>query len=246
MSGMRARLVQALKAHDQAIRLFAVGDDWQSIYRFAGSDITAMTQFEQRFGFTRTVALSQTFRANQGITDVASEFIRKNPAQLAKNVVATSSERSGVIRVLMHSGNPAPALINELRELGDRVTGERVTSVGILGRYNFLEPDSLPRISGLKAEFTSIHRAKGREWDAVIVLGVTNKRGQDFPATKQDPPELALFLPAGDAMTFAEERRLFYVALTRAKHRVILMVPKTKRQASWWNSKGPSMEAQWS
>lgn len=234
MNGARTRLIQSLKQQDPSIRLFGVGDDWQSIYRFTGADITAMTKFEDRFGATRKVVLSHTFRANQGITDVASEFIQRNPEQLTKPVIASNRERAGVIRTVIYAGKPEEALVKQLADIASLHGNEKPTTatkglrIAVLGRYNFLKPKSFPRFPGLHIEFSTVHRAKGREWDIVIVLAMTDRRGSDFPATKMDPLELNLFLPTGDQLPFGEERRLFYVALTRAKHRVILMVPQNE------------------
>ena len=74
--------------------------------------------------------------------------------------------------------------------------------------------------------FSSIHRAKGMGYDFVIILGMTSKVGSDFPSTRQDDPVLSLFMPTPDALEFSEERRLFYVAMTRTKQACVLLAPK--------------------
>src|SRR5699024_7614185 len=84
-SHARTKLVQALVSRP-ARHLFAVGDDWQSIYRFAGSDIHAMTQFEETFGTSQTLYLERTFRNSQQLSTIASDFVMKNPNQLRKRV----------------------------------------------------------------------------------------------------------------------------------------------------------------
>ncbi len=82
MSQGRAKLIKALLVQAPECKLFAVGDDWQSIYRFAGADIDVFTHFSKHFGVTATNYLTRTFRSNQGISDVASRFIQKNPSQI--------------------------------------------------------------------------------------------------------------------------------------------------------------------
>ena len=86
------------------IKLVGVGDDWQSIYRFAGADISAMTQFSERFGFTATNYLTRTFRSNQFIADAASDFVMRNPAQLRKQVKASTRGDHTSIEVVFHTG----------------------------------------------------------------------------------------------------------------------------------------------
>src|SRR3546814_12448457 len=66
------------------LKVFAVGDDWQSIYRFAGSDITIFTQFEANFGACWQGRLEQTYRCNQLLADTAARFVQRIPAQITK------------------------------------------------------------------------------------------------------------------------------------------------------------------
>ena len=84
------------------MKLFAVGDDWQSIYRFSGADINVMTNFQSHFGITSQNNLTNTFRSYQGIVDVASNFIQKNSNQIKKHIKSQKDIRSNqvVIRIL--------------------------------------------------------------------------------------------------------------------------------------------------
>ena len=232
MSNARAELVKAVLHQNPEATLFAVGDDWQSIYRFAGSDITVMTQFQGLFGFTRQMTLATTFRCNQGLADLSSEFIRKNPSQISKSVVAVSDLKNAVVRVIFHAGRADPALLRQLEEMAGwaRRRGEPA-DVCLLGRYNFQEPENFTALADrfktdLNLSFSTIHRSKGLGFDFVILLGMSCKPGSDFPSTRQDDPLLSLFMPIADSLPFAEERRLFYVAMTRAKRACVLLVPK--------------------
>ena len=94
ISDPRAKLVKALKQQSAFAKLFVVGDDWQSIYRFAGSDITIFTQFEEHFGASWKGRLQQTYRCNQLLADTAARFIQRNPSQLKKEVRSTRSRNS--------------------------------------------------------------------------------------------------------------------------------------------------------
>lgn len=235
VSNSRAGLLSALLSQSPDIRLFGVGDDWQSIYRFAGADITAMTEFEGRFGFSAISHLTKTFRSSQYIADVASQFIMKNPSQLKKKVRATSrGDETAIEAVFYSNGHTDDVLENELSALAEqhRQASQKIT-VFLLGRYNLLKPERLGTWKALHGDildisFMTIHRSKGLEADVVIVLNATNKKGRDFPSTIQDDPLLTLFMPTADKMAWAEERRLFYVALTRARSKVCILVPEGK------------------
>ncbi|MFT3988998.1 UvrD-helicase domain-containing protein [Aestuariivirga sp.] len=229
VSNSRAALIAAMLAQSPEARLFGVGDDWQSIYRFAGADITAMTHFGERFGFTATNWLSRTFRSNQAITDAASQFVMKNPAQLRKTVKARTQGTSDSIEVIFHADDGMEFLARELEALAEyaREKNQKL-SVFLLGRYNFLKPTAMDGWSHRFSEFLelsymTIHKSKGLEADIVFLIGATDKKGRDFPSTVQDDPLLGLFMPEPDAMPWAEERRLFYVVLTRARSKVYIM-----------------------
>lgn len=232
ISNVRAEMIHSLLIQSPETRLFAVGDDWQSIYRFAGSDINVINEFSNIFGVTKEVKLTTTFRCNQGIADVSSQFIQKNPAQKKKTVIAHKKSRNKSIRVVFHSGSSDSAIYSQLENLYVWAnTKNKMIDVCLLGRYRFLEPANFTALADrfknrINLTFSTIHSVKGLGFDAVIILGMTDRIGVDFPSTKQDDPVLSIFMPKSDALEFAEERRLFYVALTRAKTLVSLITPK--------------------
>ena len=106
----------------------------------------------------------------------------------------------------------------------------RLPAVLILARFNFRKPDMsvLKRqYPKLQLQFMSVHASKGKEADYVIVLGL-EKGKNGFPSEKTTHPLLELLLPKAEAFAHAEERRLFYVALTRAKQHVYLVSDANK------------------
>jgi len=222
----RSKLINAIKNANPKLKIFCVGDDWQSIYRFTGSDINLMTRFEEYFGYTKRYHLTQTFRFNNRIENVASKFIQKNPSQIKKDVVTISrSMQPEVVAFLPNKGMGRfmDMIVQEISKLA----GGSAASVLVLGRYNFIndgiEYSSFKSMApNLSFEFNTVHRSKGREADYVIVLGM-NSGKLGFPTEIVDDPIINFVLSRGENFPHAEERRLFYVALTRAKHRVYVV-----------------------
>lgn len=225
----RAKLLLSLLNKSPECQLFAVGDDWQSIYRFAGSDIAIFTDFQNTFGYTATNFLTQTFRSNQGIADVAANFVQRNPSQLKKSVKAMDKTVDNVVVVRQYERmQEMENLIEEsLAELdAEASTAKKQAKVFILGRYRNQVPEKLPhwnkQFAGLNIEFKTIHSSKGLQADYVILVGLHSGKNS-FPSEIADDPLLQMVMPVPETFAHSEERRLFYVALTRAKHRVYLL-----------------------
>ncbi len=230
ISDPRARLLKHLSDSKDECSIFCVGDDWQSIYRFAGSDLHYTTHFEECFGATKMTALDLTFRFNNSISDVASKFVQKNPTQLRKTLNTKKNVSAPAVSLLRADNREDQAEQSRLHRALGRISqiAKNGSSVYILGRYRFTLPDR-DGLKTLKNEFPyldlgayTIHSSKGKEADYIVVLGLeSGKHG--FPSQKVTHPLLEAMLPPAEAFPFAEERRLFYVALTRAKHRVYLI-----------------------
>ena len=227
MSQSRAKLIKALLTQAPGCKLFAVGDDWQSIYRFAGADIDVLTHFPRYFGVTATNYLTRTFRSNQGISDVASRFVQKNPAQMRKQVQAQDPKSSQVVVVRRSSASDLEReCLASLKEIAASVSDGTRASVFILARYRIKQPTA---ISAWKAQFRmldiafkTIHSSKGLQADFVIITGLDTGL-YAFPAEISDDPLLQLVMPEPESFENAEERRLLYVAMTRARHGVYLI-----------------------
>lgn len=250
ISEPRARLVKALRdsclsGGKPKASLFCVGDDWQAIYRFSGADVSLTTLFTEYFGPTAKTYLDKTFRFNSSIGDVATKFVTKNPVQLNKDIRSVSQVDYPTVS-LIRRGEQEPASkdepsINSLEQALNAISKrvEKVENdikgqpvVYLLARFWFQLPDKVElkqlnrQYPKLTIECQSFHASKGKEADYVVIMGMqTGKHG--FPSMKVTPPILDAFLPKSEAFEFAEERRLFYVALTRAKHRVYVLADMT-------------------
>ncbi|MHC8509786.1 MAG: UvrD-helicase domain-containing protein [Rhodospirillales bacterium] len=221
----RVRLLKALLKSSPGAQLFAVGDDWQSIYRFAGSDTAVMREFSGQFGVSERMDLSRTFRCADEIAAVATKFVLSNPHQLRKQVSGVKAGKRCISIGLPET--KYQDLLSEALEKIERMhpPGERA-SVLVLGRYNRSKPFNIAALANAHARFDisfmTVHKSKGLEADYVVVTGLCS--GKDaFPSEIEDDPILNMVLSTPEKHQNAEERRLFYVAITRAKHHVFLL-----------------------
>jgi len=239
ISEPRARLIKALRDSNKGSSVFAVGDDWQAIYRFSGADVNLTTGFQDYFGPTTQTELDQTFRFNNRIGEVASKFISQNPAQISKSIKSFKQVNAPAISLLRKSSLSTQAradnTINEmangaidqvLTAISQRVT--KPSSVYLLARFWFQLPDK-ETINTLNRKYPmlqiaaqSFHAAKGKEADHVLLMGLNNG-AHGFPSEKATPAIVNALLAKEDEFKHAEERRLFYVALTRAKDRAYII-----------------------
>lgn len=236
----RAALIRALKHQQPFNKVFAVGDDWQSIYRFTGSDITIFTDFEANFGTSWQGRLQRTYRCNQLLADTAASFVQRNPKQLKKSVISSRPAISHSIRVVPVRvekykereafRDAAMQILQRLdRHLGSQADEwktadrERLT-VLILWRYNNLDPfgGRPPTFEHIEVSGLSFHRSKGLEADYTILLDVS-EGDYGVPSRIEDDELLNLVIPLPEDFAYAEERRLFYVALTRASRGTFLL-----------------------
>lgn len=233
-------------------KVIAVGDDWQSIYAYAGSDITLFTKFKESFGYGQELSITKTYRNAQELIDIAGGFIQKNSVQIKKALVSPKHISDPVV-VRTYTENVDRKqydgrggkffLIGETVEsLMDEILKEKPdSSILLLGRYGF-DAYNLGRSADFKydektgnvysqkynavyLDFMTVHRAKGLGYDNVIIVN-----GRDdiygFPSKIEDDPVLNYVIKTDHVIEYAEERRLFYVALTRTKNRVYIVVPE--------------------
>ena len=231
----RAALLKALLDQSPSGQLFAVGDDWQAIFRFAGSDIAVMREFEERFGAGTRTDLETTFRYPDSLCEVATRFVLRNPAQIEKNVRPVRSVDGPGVWIGSGGNGTGPPLHEALARIATEATQtEGRPSVRLLGRYRHLKPDMgtlRQTYPGLTLfDYGTVHSAKGQEADYVVVLGICAGR-YGFPTEITDDPLLDLVLAAPEGHPNAEERRLLYVALTRAKRRTYLLEEGGPRSA---------------
>lgn len=229
-SNSRARLLRNLmRTAKGPSHLCVVGDDWQAINRFAGADISIMSHFEHWFCNPERRLLTQTFRCPQDLCDASGEFVSLNPAQIKKSVRTTNPRMEPSLFVFAaESKEQIPDLVYaQLNHLAARLQQDsgaavRKPTVMLLNRYRVRgRPPALDHWTAQFARwfdlrYDTIHKSKGLEADYVFVLSLFEGT-LGFPCKIEDDPVLGLAMPEVDPYPFAEERRLFYVALTRAR-----------------------------
>jgi DNA helicase-4 len=240
ISQSRARLVRALKSQHPDVRIFAVGDDWQSIFRFAGSDLDLMLHFGREFGGSfdveagvhRTIDLGRTFRSVDQIAFAARTFVLRNPSQIQKQIIPAGTATEPAIRIVTVSkGEDDEKLSEILTALSpDPEAAAKSPTVLLLGRYRFVEPnmkDLRRRFPQLKISFKTIHASKGLEADHVVLLKADSGR-TGFPSEIVDDPLLSLVSSEEEMFQNAEERRVMYVAMTRARRTLTILASNAR------------------
>lgn len=222
ISPQRAALLAALRKQNSHTSLYAVGDDWQAIYRFSGAEMSLTTAFAHHFGDADQCALDTTYRFNDRIGEIANLFVQQNPHQLAKPLNSLSKGDKKSVTLLAD---------DQLEALLDKMSGyvKPEQRILVLSRYHHLRPAILEKAATrwpkLAIDFMTIHASKGQQADYVVVLGL--QQGKDgFPALARESVMEEALLPQPEDYPDAEERRLLYVAMTRARHRVWLLFNK--------------------
>ena len=233
-------------------KIIAVGDDWQSIYAYAGSDITLFTHFKEAFGYGLELSITKTYRNAQEVIDIAGGFIQKNTSQIKKALVSPKHIQNPVVietyteevdRKQYEGKGGKYFLIGKTVEtvIKHILQENPQSSILLLGRYGF-DAYNLGRSSDFvydektgnlysntfkdkPIEFMTVHRAKGLGYDNVIIINARNEV-YGFPSQVQEDPVLKYVVKDDHSIEYAEERRLFYVALTRTKNRVYIVAPK--------------------
>jgi len=256
ISRQRFDLTKALSEVTDA-KIIAVGDDWQSIYAFSGSDITLFTKFAEKMGYAKMLKIVRTYRNSQDVIDIAGNFIQKNKEQIPKKLISTKriedpviiytydskvkakngDRRSGANYAMAHAVEIAIEQIMDFKKKEQKELGP----ILLLGRFNFdgelLERSGLfeyikrgDKIKSVKypnvdITFMTAHSSKGLGYDDVIIVNGKNEI-YGFPSKIEDDPVLSFVIKGDRSIDYAEERRLFYVAMTRTKNRVFMVAPE--------------------
>jgi len=232
ISYSRYKLVKAIQDKTHA-KIVAVGDDWQSIYRFSGCDLNLFVNFDHYFPHPKIMYINNTYRNCQSLIDIAGTFIMQNDkGQIKKKLISWKEDIEFPIEYYYYKKNILSATeyaIKKLKKYGCK-------KIAILGRNNSdIEKYGYAKVSNKKeidmsekfncnVVFTTVHKAKGIEYDGVIICNMDNYIA-GFPNKMSDDPILDYVSLTKDDYLYEEERRLLYVALTRTKTKCLILVP---------------------
>ena len=229
----RYNFLKVLREGNPPAKLYCVGDDWQSIYRFSGSDMALFNQFSDYFGSTEINRIETTYRFGEPLVNLSSQFIQRNKAQLKKDIHSFDPQAKTELQFCAYERRD---YCNTIGQLVASIPADK--SIFLLGRYSFDDYylsflyKSVKEgnrfyyfIGDRKMEFLTVHKSKGLEADYVIILQC-NKDTYGFPSMVSDDPVLNYVLTKSDQYPYGEERRLFYVAITRAKIKTYVLYDK--------------------
>ena len=210
-SYIRFKLIKSIIDKTNA-KLMVVGDDYQSIYRFTGCDISLFINFNNYFKDSKVLKIENTYRNSQELINIASTFILKNKNQIYKKMKSNK-----------HVDKPIEFINeNHFYDLLNSLEG----NVLILGRNNNdINKYDISKYKNVR--YLTIHKSKGLEEDNVVLINMSNDI-LGFPSKIKEDDILRLVMIKKDKYPYSEERRLLYVALTRTKNRVYIIVPNNK------------------
>jgi len=226
-------------------KVVAVGDDWQSIFAFAGADITLFTRFLDLMGTGRELQITHTYRNSQELIDIAGNFIQKNSTQIKKRLISPKRLKNPIV---IHTYDDSYKANDKRGAAVVKVIGEIIKEYGtkssilLIGRYGFdkhmllytgkfreLPKNRLTCKDHPEADITymTAHSSKGLGYDNVVIINMIESK-YGFPSQIEADPIMKLVTYEDRTIPFAEERRLFYVALTRTKNKVYIVAPLNK------------------
>jgi len=207
-------------------QLFCVGDDWQSIYGFRGSNVSYIIEFEKHFKNAKIIKLNLNYRSTQNIVGASNEVIKHNKFKVEKEVKASKKSEH---KIVVYAGNSEEENLqfcfDKVRELLD--DGLNNDEILFLYRRNkmFIPYFYKFKNEGIKVQGKTIHASKGLEAKVVFIIGLTEGYG-GFPDIWLEDRIFQVIKKANHDLLMEEERRLFYVAITRAKDKLFLITEK--------------------
>jgi DNA helicase-4 len=208
-SQIRFNLIHNIFIHSNS-HIYFFGDDFQSIYHFSGCNLNIMLDIKTLIPDIKIVKLHQTFRNSQELINIANTFITKNEKQIKKTMIS-EKHINNPIEIIYYT-NPKNAFDKLMNKLNSNTTL-------VLGRNN----NDIKHFTNKKVNYLTVHKSKGLEAENIILINLTNGIF-GFPNRIKNYYLLDKINKC-DEIKYAEERRLFYVALTRTKNKVYILVP---------------------
>lgn len=249
ISKQRYEMIKELMNKTKKCKLFCVGDDWQSIMGFAGSNLNFFINFDRYFPHRKRTDLTKNYRSIKSIVDIGASIIKKNGGQIKKEVVSHSKDTKQILLYsLLHKKRFWRRYYDQMaKHCIDTIKEYHTTKNYPYNEFMILLRITNPTIITYLREYAetlgiktserkeipncvrimSVHKSKGLQAKVVIILNL-NKGIYGFPCELENPDIFQPAIPSseGDGLRDKEERRLFYVAVTRAKEEVIMYTQK--------------------
>lgn len=217
ISPIRFNLVNTIK-NNTGSKLLVVGDDWQSIYSFSGTDPRLFKKLIDTSN-THVLKITKTYRNSQTLINIAGKFVMKSKIHIKKKLKSSKKLKNPIEIIYYNDFYEKTSIISLINKI---VKENNITDYAILSRYNHdLKKFSKHKFPG-NYEFMSVHQSKGLGFNNVIIIKMSNDK-YGFPSNIKNDYLTSLII---DTDFYIEERRLFYVALTRTKNKVYILVPK--------------------
>ena len=212
-------------------QLFCVGDDWQSIYGFRGSNVSYIVEFAKHFAGAEVIKLNLNYRSTQNIVGASNEVIKNNRFKVEKEITASKKSEQ---KIVVFSGSSEEDNVAFCVKVVSELIESGIKSDEILFLYRRSKM-STPYFNGFKKEGLkfqgkTIHAAKGLEAKVVFIIGLTEGPG-GFPDIWLEDRIFQTIKKSDHDLLMEEERRLFYVAITRAKDKLYLITENGKESS---------------
>ncbi len=269
---IRYEFVKALREVNNA-KITVVGDDWQSIYGFNGSDISLFTKFTDFFKDAKELYVTENHRNPQQLLEITTKFIMKNKSQIGKTLRTDNNDEKYPLKaVLYHPDKQSTDMVDGCEDIKsalmialDEILAKKKENetLCIIGRYNpntpntynlsnnsendiyYVENQGVYSIcyQGERIGFSTIHKAKGLEWDYTIFLNGMFDENEihSFPCALPDDYLMQPLLYRTDSYQYAEERRMLYVALTRCRKQCYWLISE-KRPTPFYEEMSQKIE----
>jgi len=224
VNNLQVELIKLLLTENT--QLFCVGDDWQSIYGFRGSNVSYIIEFEKHFANAKVIKLNLNYRSTQNIVGASNEVIKNNKFKVDKDIQASKKSEH---KIVVYSGNNEEEntqfCLDKIKEL----LAEGLSNDEILFLYRRSKMSNpyffKLKNEGIRVQFKTIHGSKGLEAKVVFIIGLTEGYG-GFPDIWLEDRIFQTIKKTDYDLLMEEERRLFYVAITRAKDKLFLITEK--------------------
>lgn len=222
----RYNLIKAIKDKTSS-KLLAVGDDFQSIYRFNGCNLDMFVNFKKYFLYSKLFYITNTYRNSKQLIKVSGDFVMKNKYQIKKELNSNKSLDKPIKIYRYKNKNEIDNLFSYIKENNILILGRNNKDIDIFQDNFLISEDKIiyKKNKDKNIRFMSVHKSKGLEEDVTIIINLEDKL-LGFPNKLEDDLLIKMLLPKENIYLYDEERRLFYVALTRTKSSVYLFVSK--------------------